>query len=97
MAEGIKRGMLALGMIETRGLTASIEAADVSIAERAGLADTLLDIIPDSSKILSLSINSLCLHIPFSSSIYIFLYFTSYMKERQRRSFIFTKTLAVKC
>ena len=45
----------------------------------------------------SLSINSLCLHIPFSSSIYIFLYFTSYMKERQRRSFIFTKTLAVKC
>ena len=31
MAEGIKRGMLALGMIETRGLTASIEAADAML------------------------------------------------------------------
>ena len=31
MAEGIKRGMLALGMIETRGLTASIEAADAMV------------------------------------------------------------------
>ena len=31
MAEGIKRGMLALGMVETRGLTASIEAADAML------------------------------------------------------------------
>ena len=33
MAEttGVKRGMLALGMIETRGLTASIEAADAML------------------------------------------------------------------
>ena len=33
MAEttGTKRGMLALGMIETRGLTASIEAADAML------------------------------------------------------------------
>ena len=31
MAEGIKRGRLALGMIETRGLTASIEAADAML------------------------------------------------------------------
>lgn len=28
---GIKRGMLALGMVETRGLTASIEAADAML------------------------------------------------------------------
>ena len=31
MADGLKKGMLALGMIETRGLTASIEAADAML------------------------------------------------------------------
>ena len=31
MADGFKKGMLALGMIETRGLTASIEAADAML------------------------------------------------------------------
>ena len=36
MADGLKKGMLALGMIETRGLTASIEAADAMLKAAGG-------------------------------------------------------------
>ena len=45
MAEGIKRGMLALGMIETRGLTASIEAADVELVGTEKIGSGLVTVM----------------------------------------------------